>query len=146
MCDLASITLIQLVLTWVLVGVTWFMQLIHFPLYSKIKEGFIEYERSHIRRTAILVGPIMLVEAVSAVFLMGYVTSGILSHLATANLILLIVNWLSLFLFQVVLHQKLSIRFSKKILHGLIASNWIRTILTTLKGVVMVTLTYFLLK
>ena len=145
MCDLILVTLIQLILTWVLVGVTWFSQIIHYPLYMKIKEGFVDYERSHIRRTALLVGPIMLAEAVSAVFLMGFAPPGIIAHLATSNLILLIVIWLATFLFQISLHQKLSVRFSKKILHGLIACNWIRTVLTTLKGCVMAALVYFLL-
>ena len=145
MCDLVLITLIQLVLTWVLVGVTWFAQIIHYPLYLKIKEGFVEYERSHIRRTALFAGPIMLAEAISALFLVDFAPQGILSQLAVANLILLIVIWLSTFLFQISLHQKLSVRFSKKILHGLIACNWVRTVLATLKGCVMAALVYFLL-
>lgn len=46
---LIYLTLIQLVVTWMIVGIIWFLQVIHYPLYRKIKEGFVEYERAHIR-------------------------------------------------------------------------------------------------
>ena len=142
--NLALINLIQLVLTWVMVGILWFTQLVHYPLYVKIKEGFVDYERSHVKRTAFLIGPIMLAEAVTAVWLISLVPEGVLFRLAGANLIVLILIWLSTFLFQTVQHQKLSIRFSKRILAGLITSNWIRTLLWTVKGGVMATIGYYL--
>ena len=137
--------LVQLVLTWFLVGLTWFAQLVHFPLYQKIKEGFVEYERAYIKRVSLFVGPIMILDAVSAVILLQKAKVGIDSHLAIANLVLLIVIWISIFIFQMGLHQKLSTRFSKKSLKMLVATNWVRTILTTLKGLVILVLFYFIL-
>ena len=136
--NLIYLALVQLVATWMLVGIIWFTQVIHYPLYRKIKEGFVEYERAHLRRAAVLIGPLMLIEALSAIVLMGAATEGTLTKLAGANLILLILIWLSTFLFQVAQHQKLSVRFSNKILSLLIHSNWIRTILWTTKGIIMV--------
>ena len=47
--DLIYLSIVQLVVTWMLVGIVWFSQVVHYPLYKKIKEGFVEYERSHIR-------------------------------------------------------------------------------------------------
>ncbi|MCB1109935.1 MAG: hypothetical protein KDK64_03065 [Chlamydiia bacterium] len=135
--DLIYLTLVQLVVTWMIVGIMWFLQVVHYPLYRKIKEGFVEYERSHIRRAALLIGPIMLIEAITAILLIGASTEGTLTKLAGANLILLIFIWLSTFLFQINQHQKLSVRFSHKILQGLIHCNWIRTLLWTLKGIIM---------
>jgi hypothetical protein len=122
----------------------WFLQVVHYPLYRKIKEGFVEYERAHIKRAAFLIGPIMLIEIITAIFLIGVSTEGTLTKLAGANLILLILIWLSTFLFQLGQHQKLSVRFSHKVLEGLIYSNWIRTILWTFKGLVMVSFCYHL--
>ena len=142
--DLIYLTLIQLVLTWMAVGIMLFLQVVHYPLYKKIKEGFVEYERSYMRRAALLIGPLMLVEAITAILLTGVSPSGILTKLAGANLILLIMIWLSTFLFQLNQHQKLSIRFSEKILKGLIHRNWIRTLLWAIKGVVMVLFCYHL--
>lgn len=143
--DLVLTALIQLLVTWVLVGVIWFSQIIHYPLYNKIKEGFVEYERAHIRRAAYLIAPLMFIEVISAVLLSGLAEGELLSRLAMINLIFLILIWISTFLFQVTQHQKLSVRFSKKIIHNLIASNWIRTLLWTAKGVVMTLFIYYLL-
>ncbi|MEM7175502.1 MAG: hypothetical protein AAF443_06230 [Chlamydiota bacterium] len=142
--DLSLITLIQLVLTWVMVGILWFTQLVHYPLYVKIKEGFVDYERSHVKRAALLIGPIMLAEVITAVWLISLVPEGTLLRLAATNLIILILIWLSTFLFQTVQHQKLSIRFSKRILDGLITSNWVRTLLWTVKGAIIATIGYYL--
>ena len=142
--NLVIAALVQFIITWALVGISWYSQIIHYPLYKKIKEGFVEYERSHIRRTAFFLGPLMLIEAVSAVILVG-VSRGELATFAFTNLILLIFIWLATFLFQVTQHQKLSVRFSKKILNNLIMSNWVRTLLWTGKGVVMVGYVYYFL-
>lgn len=142
--DLIYLTLIQLVVTWVVVGIMWFLQVVHYPLYRKITEGFVEYERAHIRRAALLIGPIMLIEVITAILLIGASTEGTLTKLAGANLILLILIWLSTFLFQLNQHQKLSVRFSLKIVQRLIRCNWIRTLLWTLKGLVMVSFCYHL--
>ena len=141
--DLIYLTITQLVITWVLIGIMWFSQVVHYPLYKKIKEGFVEYERSHIRRAALLIGPIMVIEAITAFFLVGAAPGGTLATLAGVNLILLILIWLSTFLFQITLHQKLSIRFSPRVLRNLMTSNWVRTLLWTLKGVIMIFMIYF---
>ena len=134
--SLVITSLIQLLVTWALAGGIWYAQIIHYPLYKKIKEGFVEYERAHIRRAAYLIAPLMLIEVASAIVLLT-LSEGMLTRFAVINLILLVAIWLSTFLLQVMHHQKLSVRFSKKILHSLIASNWIRTTLWTLKGLLM---------
>ncbi|MCB1082180.1 MAG: hypothetical protein KDK63_03435 [Chlamydiia bacterium] len=142
--DLIYLTTAQLAVTWILVGIMWFSQVVHYPLYKKIKEGFVEYERSHIKRSALLLAPLMVIEAITAFFLISESPSGVLTTLAGINLIFLILIWLSTFLFQVSFHQKLSIRFSPKILRNLITSNWVRTILWTLKGLLMICIVYHL--
>ena len=135
-------TLFQLILTWVMTGILWFTQIVHYPLYVKIKEGFIDYERAHMRRAALLIAPIMLAEAITAVWLISLFTEKILLRLAGANLIMLILIWLATFLFQITQHQKLSVRFSRRILAALITSNWIRTVLWTIKGVIVAMIGY----
>jgi len=142
--NLVIVTLVQFLVTWALVGISWYSQIIHYPLYKKIKEGFVEYERSHIRRTAFFLAPLMLIEVISAVILVG-LSQGELTTFAITNLILLIFIWLATFLFQVTQHQKLSVRFSKKILSNLIVSNWVRTLIWTAKGIVMWMYVYYFL-
>ncbi|MDN3508036.1 MAG: hypothetical protein P0S94_03860, partial [Simkaniaceae bacterium] len=108
--------LIQVVVTLVMVGVIWFVQIIHYPLYRKIKEGFVQYERAHLRRMAYFAGPLMLIEAITAVMLILMLSKESLISLAIVNLVLLVLIWLSTLLFSVGTHQKLSTHFSNKTL------------------------------
>lgn len=140
------VLLIQAFLTWVMIGIIWYSQIVHYPLYNKIKDGFVEYERAHIRRSAYLLGPIMFFEAITAVLLIELAPAGHLTILATVNLICLIFIWLSTFLFQLHQHHRLAVRFSQKILDLLISSNWIRTIFWTLKGIIMVLMVLYTFK
>ena len=142
--DLIYLTLVQLVMTWMAIGIMLFLQVVHYPLYKKIKEGFVDYERSYMGRAALLIAPLMLVEAITAILLIGVAPGGILTTLAGANLIVLLLIWLSTFLFQLNQHQKLSIRFSDKVLKGLIHRNWIRTLLWIIKGGIMICFCYHL--
>lgn len=114
-----------------------FVQAVHYPLYSRIKEGFVDYEREHIRRTGVLVAPLMFFEALSAIFLCGMASSGIQFKLMAVNLIILILIWVLTLLFQVNQHQKLAIRFSPKIYQRLLGTNWLRLILWITRGVIL---------
>lgn len=138
--------LIQACLTWIMIGIIWYTQIIHYPLYSKIKEGFVEYERAHIKRTSFIFAPLMFTEVVTAILLLGHAPGGLLTILATINLIFLIFVWLSTFLFQIHQHHKLAVRFSEKLLNRLISTNWIRTIFWSLKGLIMILMLYFTLR
>ena len=142
--DLIIFALIQLAVTWALVGSSWYTQIIHYPLYHKIKEGFVEYERAHMRRVAFFIAPLMIIEVVSAIILVG-LSEGRLAILSVINLVFLIFIWLATFLFQITQHQKLTIRFSKKIVQSLIASNWVRTLLWSGKGAIMAYYFYYFL-
>lgn len=146
MFELAFFTLLQLLVTWIMAGMMWYAQVVHYPLYNKIKEGFVEYERSHIRRAACLLGPLMLIEVITAIILIGIVPHGTEKILAWVNILLLILIWLITFLFQVTYHQKLRVQFSQKWIRGLINSNWIRSFLWTAKGCVVTFLTYYLIR
>lgn len=135
----------QILLNWTLFGITAFVQVVHYPLFKKIKEGFVQYERENIQRNAYLVGPLMLLEAVTALFVVGMAPIGMQARLAIVNVILLVFIWLSTFLLNVYQHQRLSIRFSSKVLHELISSNWIRAILWLTKGIILLSMVWYLL-
>ncbi|GAB4193467.1 MAG: hypothetical protein Tsb0015_16260 [Simkaniaceae bacterium] len=146
MIDAAKATLlIQVFTTFMMVGIIWFIQIVHYPLYSKIKEGFPAYEKMHLRRTSYIVGPIMLIEAVSAIFLVGLVSDVLMARLASLNLIFVILIWLSTFLFQVFQHQRLAVRFSHRMHHILLNSNWFQTICWTCKAIILLWMLIFYL-
>jgi hypothetical protein len=53
-----------------MLGLIWFVQIVHYPLFSSVGEReFAGYEIQHSRLTAFVVGPPMLIEALSAIAL-----------------------------------------------------------------------------
>ena len=143
--NIFSITLLQLLVTWAMAGMMWFAQIVHYPLYRKIKEGFTDYKRSYIRRASILIGFLMLIEAITAFALIEIFPDGAQRDLLNINIVLLVLIWLVTFLFQINFSQKLTVNYSQKKVKILIQSNWIRTFLWTIKGCVMVVITYYLI-
>ncbi|MDX8431756.1 MAG: hypothetical protein SNF33_08165 [Candidatus Algichlamydia australiensis] len=135
--DFQLLLLVHSFATWAMVGVIWFVQVVHYPLYKKIKEGFQSYERMHLKRTSLLLSPILIIEMVTAFFLIGIAPSGLILQLAAYNLILLILIWITTLLFQISQHQKLAIRFSTHQHKLLLLTNWIRVILWTVRGLIV---------
>lgn len=134
--------LIQIITTFSILGIIWFIQLIHYPLLNKIQEGFAQYERAHLKRAVSFVGPLLIIDLIASIFLVAFEKSSLLLKLAAINLILNILYWLWTFLFQLQQHQKLSIGFSKVAIHKLVKSNWVRTIIWCLKGANLIWMIY----
>ena len=137
--------------TWFMVGLIWFVQVVHYPLMGAVPaSGFVAYQRGHQRLTTFVVAPAMLLEACSAIFLL------LIPHLASDNawndrwggtsiitwiaLLLLAVVWVSTFCIQVPLHGRLSAGFDAAVWRRLVATNWLRTICWTLRGVLAIVL------
>ncbi|MEI6376735.1 MAG: hypothetical protein ACOYOI_10195 [Chthoniobacterales bacterium] len=135
------IFLIQILATAMMTGIIWFVQIVHYPLFVKIPgEGFTAYERSHTVRTGWVVAPLMLVELGSAVTLLlfprligcsGMLLTGDPLYLAALGCLILI--WASTFLLQVPLHGILEQKPDTRSMDRLVTTNWIRTILWTLR-------------
>lgn len=120
-----------------MVGVIWFVQIVHYPLYKKIKEGFPSYERMHLRYASYLLSPVLIVELITALFVVGCASPGEMAELAAYNLIILILIWITTLLFQISQHQKLAIKFSLHQHKMLLMSNWIRVVLWSARGVLV---------
>ncbi|PCI76274.1 hypothetical protein COB21_04595 [Candidatus Aerophobetes bacterium] len=142
MLNFSSLLIIQLALTFFLNGIIWFLQVVHYPLYYKIKEGFHTYEKNYLKKAVFLMSPIMFLELISAILLISDAETAIFVQLASANLIFLIINWLSTFILQNTEHQKLAVRFSVTSLHRLISTNWIRTFFWTVRGIILLIMAF----
>ena len=91
-----SALLVHLAATFYMVGVIWFVQVVHYPLFAKVgATGFAAYSRTHSRLTGFVVGPPMLVEAATAVALVVYRPEGVSALLAWTGLVLLALVWAS---------------------------------------------------
>jgi uncharacterized membrane protein len=118
--------------TWFMAGLIWFVQLVHYPLMGEVGDaGWRRYERLHQQRTTWIVGPAMLVEAVSAGWLvvhgMGAETPGADLMIALIGGGLLLIIWISTFALQVPAHRRLERGFDAGAHARLMRTNWIRT-------------------
>jgi len=121
-----------------MVGVIWFVQVVHYPLFSRVgRPGFAAYSGSHSRLTGLVVGPPMLVEAATAVALVVRTPPGISVPLVWTGLVLVAGIWLSTALLQSPRHTILGRGFDPSAHQFLVTSNWLRTVLWSLRGLVV---------
>jgi hypothetical protein len=130
--------LAQAAATLIMTGLIWFVQIVHYPLFSQVgAEQFERYEAAHTARTTWVVGPPMLVEAVTALLLLWRRPAGIDLMQVWLGAGLLGVVWLSTAFVQVPRHNVLSRGFDA-VAHGqLVASNWLRTVAWSLRSVLV---------
>ncbi|MEL7266933.1 MAG: hypothetical protein AAFP69_19275 [Planctomycetota bacterium] len=148
------IFVINLCSTWYLVGLIWMVQIVHYALFDRVGTGvFTSYESDHQRLITPIVGPPMLVElfaAISmAIMLQGNTQSRLNavcpSWLAWTLVAMIVGVWLCTFFVSVPYHGKLSSGFDIQNYRGLVHTNWIRTVLWTMRGIVLAYLTVRLL-
>ena len=77
-------------------GLIWFVQVVHYPLFAAVGVAeFPAYSRAHQQWTTLVVGPPMLVEALTAALLLGSRPAGVPSWSAWVGLGLVAIIWLS---------------------------------------------------
>jgi hypothetical protein len=127
-----SILWVHVMATWFMVGVIWFVQMVHYPLMKQVGvTGYVTYQADHMRRTTWVVGPGMLVEAFTGVWLL-FVGASIFLWMGLGLLVLI---WLSTVLLQVPRHNQLLLRFDGEHHRMLVQTNWIRTFAWTARGI-----------
>jgi hypothetical protein len=133
---LESVLGIHAVSTLLMAGLIWMVQLVHYPLFARVgRDAFCDYETSHTRRITWLVGPLMLLEAASAAALFFVLDSAVTQVIAGVGLALLLIIWLSTAFLQVPCHNRLSRGFDDATLRRLVGTNWIRTAVWSVRGV-----------
>lgn len=129
---------IHAVITWVLVGLIWTIQRVHYPLFKNVGcHEFIAYHERHMALITWVVGPLMLAEVGSAGLLLYF---GERSWLFALSLGALGLVWASTALSQIPLHQKLTSGYQPATIDQLVRTNWWRTLAWTVRGLCLVTL------
>jgi hypothetical protein len=125
----------HLVATFVITGIIWFVQIVHYPMLARLPhENFPELEREHCNRTGFVVAPPMLVE----MFTLGWLLlRGFDSPLFLLTAVLLAVVWISTFTLQVPAHRALLKGWSESAHQRLVFTNWIRTTAWTLRSLIL---------
>ena len=135
MLSLHDVLIIQLAATGVMTGLIWFVQVVHYPLMAAVgRDEWINYENTHTRLTSYVVAPGMLLEVLSAAFVLYAAVQqpdDISIAIVVAATILLAGIWASTFFIQVPLHKALSEDHDPQRIAKLVQTNWIRTVLWT---------------
>ena len=123
---LQAVLLANLCSSLAMTGLIWFVQIVHYPMFSRVGEReFAEYAKQHARLTSLVVGPLLLIETMSAVGLAFLSGERIAVWLGLG---LVGVIWVSTAVIQIPCHTRLARGFDAGVHRRLVRSNWIRTI------------------
>ena len=133
-----AVFLLHLAATLYMVGVIWFVQLVHYPLFARVGPSeFAGYERAHRRFTARAVAPPMLAELVTAGLLLWVRPEPLPLWAVVAGLALVAANWVSTCAVQIPCHDRLTRGFDPAVHRRLVATNWLRTVVWSLRGLLV---------
>ena len=127
----------NLSISWGLLILIWLVQLIIYPGFSRISpEEFKVYHRWYVIRISSVVLPLMLAELILTFW---WVLSDDYSAVSILTGVLVLIVWLSTFMFQVPIHNRLKAGRENILVRRLVTTNWIRTVAWTLKtGIVSI--------
>lgn len=132
----AALLAVHLAATAAMVGLIWFVQVVHYPLFDLVgAEGFAPYESAHRWRTSFVVGPLMGVELLAAIALVVAPPASLGAALPVAGLVLLVGVHASTVLLQVPAHDRLNSGHDPAVTARLVRTNWLRTAGWSVRGV-----------
>ena len=120
--------------TAVMVGVIWFVQVVHYPLLAQFgSTQSVAVAEQHQQRTGYVVGLPMLVEGLSTLWLLARTPDGVAALLPWVNAVLLAVALGSTLFLSVPLHAKMALAHNDETGRKLVVTNWPRTIAWTVR-------------
>lgn len=130
-----TLLILQVFSTLFLTGVIWVIQLVQYPFFAYVSaENFTKYHDDYRFWITPIVAPAMIIELLTAIFLLFYPPANIDSKLLWLGLALTLIVWASTFFLQVPLHEKLAHGFNSQTISALVNTNWIRTIAWSLRA------------
>ncbi len=128
--------LIHAAATWYMVGLIWMVQIVHYPMFNRVgEEQFAPYVQEHGQRITPIVMLPMVIELGTALLLLSAVPAEIPKSWLYLGAGLVLAIWVSTALLQVPCHGKLSEGYHESAYRWLVLTNWIRTLLWTVRGV-----------
>jgi hypothetical protein len=130
-----------------LVGAIWIVQILHYPLLEAVgADAYAKYHRRHTSRITPVVAPAMILELLTAIYFVFVSYEAVSAYYFWCGLALVLIIWLSTFLVQVPLHEKLSAGFELDVQRRLVQTNWIRTAAWTLRGALVLWMVWLKIK
>ena len=129
----------HLIFTSIMTGVIWVIQIVHYPSFHFIeKELYTAFQKFHMNKISIIVIPIMLAELITGMML--FLDKSSKSPFLTISIIILVLIWLITGVFFSKAHNELMTGYQELVVNQLVVMNWIRTLLWTLR---LLLLTFF---
>ncbi len=129
-----NVFIIHCIATFIMVGVIWVIQLVHYPSFYFIeKKKYQSFQKFHMRNISYIVMPMMIIELFTGFILIvnfnnfkGYYNFNI-------SLFFLLCTWAITGIIFTKLHNELLKGYDKLIIKKIIKWNWIRTIFWTFR-------------
>ncbi len=130
-----------------LVGLIWTIQIVHYPLFERVgADGYAAYQTAHMSRITYVVAPVMLVELLTAIYFALVNYEPFDAKYFWFGLALVLIIWASTAFVQSPIHGKLAKNFDIASANKLVLTNWIRTLLWTIRGALVLWMIWLKIK
>ena len=131
----------HLIFTSIMTGVIWVIQIVHYPSFHFIeKELYTAFQKFHMNKISIIVIPIMLAELITGMML--FLDKSAKSPFLIVSFVILVLIWLITGVFFSKAHNELIAGYQELVINQLVAMNWIRTLLWTLRLLLLTCFVY----
>ncbi len=135
---LTLVLVVHVAATMFMVGLIWLVQIVHYPLFAHVGDNsFLAYHQRHTHWITFIVAPVMLLELATGLLLWFRAPSHPFWIINTLGLCVL---WGATAIWQVPLHNQLPLAEGAArlvLIHQLVASNWLRTLVWSLRGAML---------
>ena len=131
----------HLIFTSIMTGVIWVIQIVHYPSFHFIeKELYTAFQKFHMNKISIIVIPIMLAELITGMML--FLDKSSKCPFLIISFVILVLIWLITGVFFSKAHNELIIGYQELVVNQLVVMNWIRTLLWTLRLLLLTCFVY----
>jgi hypothetical protein len=132
-----AVLVLNVLASWTMVGVIWFVQVVHYPLLSLVPvESASAVAVEHQRRTGWVVMLPMTIEGVTTLLLLAMVPAGVAWFVPWLAGIPIAVALGATVLLSVPRHARMASNPDPTVGRELVTTNWVRTIAWSLRGLV----------
>ena len=131
----------HLIFTSIMTGVIWVIQIVHYPSFHFIeKELYTAFQKFHMNKISIIVIHIMLAELITGMML--FLDKSSKSPFLIISFVILVLIWLITGVFFSKAHNELMKGYQELVVNQLVVMNWIRTLLWTLRLLLLTCFVY----